>query len=327
MSNLTIGDRVRLLHGKEEGIVKKISKDGLIEVEIEDGFCIPVLRSELAVVATTEQQYFKSATKPAASKANESKPIPRAEKGIYLALSPIREATFSVYLINNTDWQLPFSLSMGSLQNNSGVMAGCLLPKTHQLAAKELRMTQFDDWSVVNFQTLYHQNGHFTQKNAYTRQFRIRPNSFFNEKKSIPLVGGEGYIVQLDAVEAPVSIKPQELKENMLTANEPVYSVSSKDTKPYADNQAIDLHIEKLNPQALGLASGDIITIQLAAFERNLEQAIASSVTQITFIHGVGNGVLRQEIHRRLAKNTHVAWFRDAQKEKFGYGATLVQLK
>lgn len=326
MSNLTIGDRVRLLHGKEEGIIKKIGKDGIIEVEIEEGFTIPILRSELALVTTSEQQYFKPAAKPAATN-SDTKPIPRAEKGIYLALLPIREATFSVYLINNTDWQLPFSLCMGSLQNNNGLMAGCLLPKTHQLATKELRMTQFDDWSVVNFQTLYHQNSYFTPKNSFSRQFRIRPNSFFNEKKPIPLVGGEGYIVQLDAVEPAVSLKPQELKESMLTANETVVLASQKDPKPYLDNQAIDLHIEKLNPQALGLSSGEIITIQLSAFERNLEQAIANSIKQITFIHGVGNGVLRQEIHRRLAKNTHVAWFRDAQKEKFGYGATLVELK
>jgi dsDNA-specific endonuclease/ATPase MutS2 len=48
---------------------------------------------------------------------------------------------------------------------------------------------------------------------------------------------------------------------------------------------------------------------------------------EIIFIHGVGNGVLRTEIHKRLSKNKQVEYFKDAMKEKFGYGATLVKIK
>jgi DNA-nicking Smr family endonuclease len=38
-------------------------------------------------------------------------------------------------------------------------------------------------------------------------------------------------------------------------------------------------------------------------------------------------GLLKNELHRRLGKNQHVQYFKDAQKEKFGYGATLVKIK
>ncbi|WP_332913894.1 hypothetical protein [Algoriphagus boritolerans] len=38
---MNIGDKVRLLHGTEQGIVRKISSSGRIEVEIEDGFFDP----------------------------------------------------------------------------------------------------------------------------------------------------------------------------------------------------------------------------------------------------------------------------------------------
>jgi dsDNA-specific endonuclease/ATPase MutS2 len=48
---------------------------------------------------------------------------------------------------------------------------------------------------------------------------------------------------------------------------------------------------------------------------------------EIVFIHGVGNGILRMEIHKRLGKHAYVQFFKDAMKEKFGYGATLVKLK
>jgi dsDNA-specific endonuclease/ATPase MutS2 len=70
-----------------------------------------------------------------------------------------------------------------------------------------------------------------------------------------------------------------------------------------------------------------MLTTQLECFEKNLENAIAGNLAEITFIHGLGNGVLREEIHRRLSKHSGVEFFKDARKEKFGYGATLVRLK
>ncbi len=55
---MNIGDRVRLLHGKEEGIIRRISSGGRIEVEIEDGFIIPAVKSEVVVIAAAEKSYF-----------------------------------------------------------------------------------------------------------------------------------------------------------------------------------------------------------------------------------------------------------------------------
>ncbi|HAZ25757.1 MAG TPA: DNA mismatch repair protein MutS, partial [Algoriphagus sp.] len=55
---MNIGDRVRLLHGKEEGIIRKISSSGRIEVEIEDGFVIPAMKSEAVVISEVEKSYF-----------------------------------------------------------------------------------------------------------------------------------------------------------------------------------------------------------------------------------------------------------------------------
>jgi dsDNA-specific endonuclease/ATPase MutS2 len=48
---------------------------------------------------------------------------------------------------------------------------------------------------------------------------------------------------------------------------------------------------------------------------------------EIIFIHGVGNGTLRNELHKRLSGHKNVKYYEDAQKEKFGYGATKVKIK
>ncbi len=51
-----IGDKVRLLHDKEEGIIRRILDNRLVEVEIDDGFIIPVLKKELVTIASHEKE-------------------------------------------------------------------------------------------------------------------------------------------------------------------------------------------------------------------------------------------------------------------------------
>ena len=70
-----------------------------------------------------------------------------------------------------------------------------------------------------------------------------------------------------------------------------------------------------------------MLTLQLNTFQNNFDNALAAGMDEIIFIHGVGNGVLKKEIHKILSNNKSIKFFQDAQKEKFGYGATLVRIK
>jgi dsDNA-specific endonuclease/ATPase MutS2 len=69
-----------------------------------------------------------------------------------------------------------------------------------------------------------------------------------------------------------------------------------------------------------------MLRIQLEVFDQNLDKAIASGMHEITFIHGIGNGVLRKEIHKRLSQIQNIKYFQDTQKDNWGYGATLVRI-
>jgi dsDNA-specific endonuclease/ATPase MutS2 len=89
----------------------------------------------------------------------------------------------------------------------------------------------------------------------------------------------------------------------------------------------IDLHIEKISKNFTSLDNAEILQLQLKTFEHNLESAIATGMEEIIFIHGVGNGILKNQIHKLLSSNKNIKFFKDAQKEKFGYGATLVRLR
>ncbi|MBC3540236.1 Smr/MutS family protein [Rufibacter sediminis] len=75
------------------------------------------------------------------------------------------------------------------------------------------------------------------------------------------------------------------------------------------------------------MSNSEILRHQLGVFQDNLDRAVAANMHEIIFIHGTGNGVLKKEIQKVLSRNPHIKFYEDARKEKFGYGATKVQLK
>jgi len=132
------------------------------------------------------------------------------------------------------------------------------------------------------------------------------------------LLNQPGWLMQLD--EPELIIDAQKLKESFFKPAEEKAEIE----KP---RNEVDLHIEKLCDDAEFINSGEILKIQMGHFHKALDAAIVYQLTDIIFIHGVGNGTLKHEIHKALSRHNKVKTFMDAHKEKFGYGATRVVLK
>lgn len=320
-----IGDRVRLIHSKEEGIVFRFLQGDVVEVEIEDGFRLPVLKRELVVVSAAEAVAFRN--KPAAAGIQAAVPKPsniRADNGVFMAFVSLNDREMSQYLINNTDWDLPYSLTNGSDRLHRGLSGGFLKGKT-SVKVQELAIKDFEEWGTFTFQCYYYTVGHAPERAPLTKRLKFRPDTFFKSKKAAPLLEKEAFLFQLDGEEIRIEpITAQALREKMMEKNEPEPAIAKNIEKPAA---IIDLHIEQISTNFVGMSNTEMVEIQLATFERQLEKAIASGMDDITFIHGVGSGTLRNELHRRLSKHKNVQFFQDAQKEKFGYGATKVKIK
>jgi hypothetical protein len=76
-----IGDRVKVIKGIEEGIITRIVNDQIVEIEIQDGFIIPVHKKEIVVVSQKEAKMFGEKPQPYSAKRIIS------EKGLYVAFS------------------------------------------------------------------------------------------------------------------------------------------------------------------------------------------------------------------------------------------------
>lgn len=332
---MNIGDKVRLLHSKEEGIITRFLKENVVEVEIEAGFKLPVLRRELAVVSKTETQFFKPAPAVADNKLKETKPTIKADKGLFLSFVPVNDKEVSVYLINNTDWDLPFALTLTTDRIHVGLLGGLIRGKSHQKSTLDLAIKDMDTWGSFSIRVLYFNTGPFEERMPLFRKLRIRANTWQNHKEKSPLIERESYLYQLDSDETETvqAEKPQPEQKLVIDANrlkESMMAQKSVETFPKTYERPasmVDLHIEQLTKNHRTLNNAQMLELQMSTFLNKFEQAIASGMDEITFIHGVGNGVLRQEIQRRLSGHKNVAWFEDAQKEKFGYGATRIKIK
>jgi dsDNA-specific endonuclease/ATPase MutS2 len=71
----------------------------------------------------------------------------------------------------------------------------------------------------------------------------------------------------------------------------------------------------------------EIFDFQMASFEKKLDLAIMQKSPSILFIHGIGEGRLRNEIHESLKVRNEVKSFVNQYHPFYGYGATEVFLK
>ena len=91
-------------------------------------------------------------------------------------------------------------------------------------------------------------------------------------------------------------------------------------------NPAIDeinLHIEDLLQDYSSMSSGEILMVQIRYFTKELEKAIQNNTKKLLVIHGVGKGVLKQEIRKLLDEYEGITYC-DASYHTHGYGATEV---
>jgi len=324
---MNIGSRVRLLHGKEEGVITKIKSGKYLEVDLGDGFSIPVLASEVVLISPMEAR-LETPTQKLPGKTD----LPAARqifsvKGIYLAFVPINDREIVLHLVNLTGWQILFTM-FGRRGNQTGALASGVLEAGTSHQVTKLFLKDFEQWPIFDTSILYYSDEKIPEQFFLKHSLRCRIQSFHKHLQKAPLLNVTAHVFQIDSEtheKETRNIPAEAIRNKMLEGNSGAADTTSRDFNRTAPE--IDLHVEALQLDISEMPGNQILDRQLTEFKNYLEQAIASGLDQVLIIHGTGNGTLRQEIHRRLGKHPNVAYYKDARKEKFGYGATVVHLK
>ncbi|MDN3202891.1 Smr/MutS family protein [Algoriphagus sediminis] len=311
---MKIGDKVRMLHGNEEGTIRKVS-GSRVEIEIEDGFLIPAMKNELVVIHSSEKTFFEESTKTVPENNEESNQD--SDQAPLIAMIPQNDQEMILHLVNP---------SLGSFlvhveAEKEGLVKTLFanqLPKKQWAQLDRFKLKDLSSWPILNVLILPIHESFENKGPIISSTLKFKAKVFSKSTVEIPLLKQKGYLFEIFREEKELDIHSlnAELNEWNPTATQQVKPPSSR----------VDLHIEELVEKPDELSNSEMLRIQLETFEQNLNQAISSGLDEITFVHGIGNGVLRKEIHKRLSEIKNIKYFKDTQKDRWGYGATLVRI-
>ncbi|MCK9271526.1 MAG: DUF2027 domain-containing protein [Bacteroidales bacterium] len=353
-----IGDKVKFLNDNGGGVVSKIISASLVNIQIEDGFEIPTLVSELVLANELENFERKRGDFFTSSRTAAAAPEPEKEdpvffddrisklrvfkakgddkKGLYLAYVPqdqrwLLTGLIDVYLVNFTGYEVLFSLF---LRKENGAWEGRdydAIPSDSRLLLASIHREEIERWSYGVIQALYHKelsdsvlapvNSTFSFKPARLYRENVYIDSSFLQEKAFL------FLINEIAIQKTVAERSEDEKHDEEIAMQHAKPQQSKEIidkhKTSPREAVVDLHIGELTDDYSKMSNQEMLNVQLNYFVRCLEGAIKSYLTKVTFIHGVGDGILKSKIMEILKAYENVKT-RDASKKDFGYGATEV---
>ena len=178
----------------------------------------------------------------------------------------------------------------------------------------------------------YKQNKSFLLKPAISVEFRLdavkfyklhtfQPNDFFEEPALLYDV------VRNDVPARQVFVDANQMKEALMkkkSDERPAQQPARK--QPKNDIIEVDLHITELLDNTAGLGNKEMLERQLAEFNRVMTENQGKKGQKIVFIHGKGEGVLRNALIKELKHKYKTCSYQDASFQEYGYGATMVTI-
>ncbi len=144
----------------------------------------------------------------------------------------------------------------------------------------------------------------------------------------------EGFIIRLRENEIIPSISSKikdqltHVPHQIAREKEEVSRKKTRRIKPKERNlppMEVDLHIHQLTKSYKSLTNYDMLTLQIDTAERQLRFAISKRIPKVVFIHGVGQGVLKEELYHLFRKFEGIKFY-DADYQKYGAGATEIYI-
>ncbi|MEP7164170.1 MAG: Smr/MutS family protein [Ferruginibacter sp.] len=332
-----IGDRIIVLHTDEEGTVVDIMNDKMVMIEVR-GVKFPAYMDQI------DFPYFKMFTqkKPVEKKKIyvdniKKEKIVIKEKsgdGVWLNFIPVFDKDvfdddlvekLKVFLVNHNNEEYTFKYNLffageshfelkNSIRGNSDFYL-------HDVNFEDLSDSpRFDiEFSLVND----------NKKKApyYETSLKLKGKQIFKKIEELQVKNEASFSYELFGT-YPDKLEEEKVDLGKLgNAGFRVYDVSRVRENLPAARSVVDLHIEKLTDNWKHLSNADILSMQLSAFEKYYELAVAHRQPELIVIHGVGEGILRDEIHERLRLKDEVKSFVNQFHHSYGYGATEIYFK
>ncbi|TFU92220.1 DUF2027 domain-containing protein [Barnesiella sp. WM24] len=343
-----VGDIVRYLNSVGGGKIVRI--DGNMAYVDEDGFETPVLLKECVVVtpsqpkAKSESKFVASPTvvpAPAQKQEETVEETPAGEKlNIVLAYEPeeikhLNTTEYDAYLVNDSNYYLYFTyLVKSNLHDWVTRFAGIVEPGI-QVHLEHVTRDMVNSIDRVAIQYIaFKQGKEFKLKAPVAVEYAVDNTKFFklhcfhdNDYFDTPVIAFD--IVKNDIPQRSVVFDSGHLEEAMLrkkAADKPERRNVEKKQRRQGVIE-VDLHISELLDSTAGLSNTEMLEVQLKEFNSVMQKYQRDKGTKIVFIHGKGEGVLRNALLKELKYKYKNCDVQDASFREYGFGATQVTIR
>lgn len=344
---MKIGDEVRFLTTTGGGIVKGFQGKDIILVEDETGFEIPVLAKECVLISAGNKEQVRQTSKSVIfqpleeKKVEEKYEIIETKDGerlsvhlVYLAndLKNLSTSDFECYLVNDSNYFLAYNYisatNKGWISRENGVVE----PNT-KIFIDEFSRSNLNEMESVGLQFIaYKEDKAFELKKPISQEIRIdttkfyklhsfKENDFFDEKAIVYTV------IEKDKEKKGSAVSPQELQEAMMSKEVDRPKRQRIEKKEKHSVIEVDLHTHEILETTAGLDNSDILEYQLKIFREVMEENKKKKGQRIVFIHGKGEGVLKNAVIDEIKKNYKSVTYQDASFQEYGFGATMVIIR
>lgn len=346
---MKIGDKVRFLSEVGGGIVKGFQGKDIVLVEDADGFDIPMLIRECVVIDTDD---YNIKRKPQAQPEQPKKQVEEEPEITYrpaetkegerlnvmLAFVPqdvkaISSTDFDAYLVNDSNYYLYYTYLSAEGKSWKVRAQGNIEPNT-KLLLEEFGKDILNELEHVAIQLIAYKDGkNFTLKPAVGVELRVDTVKFYKLHTFRESVYFEEPSLIYDVVKDDEPVKQyfadaNALKEALLQKKNPENPKSQPIVKPQKHNDIIevDLHINELLDNTTNMTNSEMLDYQLGVFNKTLNEYKDKKGQKIVFIHGKGEGVLRNAILKELKSKYRNYSYQDASFREYGFGATMVTI-
>ncbi len=357
---------MRFLFETGGGIVKGFQGKDIVLVEDENGFSIPMLIRECVVIDTNEYNFEKKTVAPKKEEPKKPvkttvtplrdeeddfesevtyRPMERREGeklNVALAFVPvdikqISTTIFEAYLVNDSNYYLSYLYASPTAGGMKLRAQGIIEPNT-KLFIEEFSREQLGELERVNLQFIaFKEEKNYMKKPAVDVELRIDTVKFYKLhtfNTDSPFFDEPALVYDIVRDDRPVRqvyVEADDLKEALLQKKKedsrPRHTPQPA-RKQKADNTVeVDLHIHELLDNTNGMTSGDMLNYQLDVFRKTMDEYRGKKNQRLVFIHGKGEGVLRNALLKELKSKYGSCLSQDASFREYGFGALLVIIK
>ncbi len=343
---IKVGDKVKFLNDVGGGVVTRFLNKNMVMVENYDGFEIPypivqLLNTsdpELNIgVVNQQKQNIQPETAPKIEIEESPGEIINGKNSpdFYFCFVPADSrnplaAEIKLFLVNDSNYIVLYRYSHINDNGFETVKHGTVQSNS-KLLLESIVQNDLSELPEYGFQIIYFQKNENEWTEPIRKQFKVNPVKFYKETSFHPnqLFKKNAMVLQITPNIFTTEIdKLTEADFHKVIVEKELETVIKKIApKRTSEIVEVDLHINELVDNTQGLSNHEMLEIQKEKVESEIKSAVQIGVKKIVFIHGVGQGVLKQEVINLLKSKFRKYYFQDASFKEYGYGATMVILR